>query len=281
MKQAFLLIAILMMGTVCVTMTSCGDDEPTPAQQQGGNGENKGDSTENNYPVNDSTLINDSTVVNDTREYVDLGLPSGTLWATCNVGADNPEGYGDYFAWGETVPYGKEDRSNTHNYASTGSYTKTAFSWDSYKYSTGPYTQTKYCTNSDYGTVDNKTELDVEDDAAYANWGSGWRMPSKTQFGELTDSSYTTITWTKQNGINGRLITSRSNGNSIFLPAAGTRGASRIELVGSFGGYWSRTLYISSQDLAHGLYFNSEFVSWEYIFGRCNGRSVRPVRVSK
>ena len=96
----------------------------------------------------------------DEHEWVDLGLTSGTLWATCNVGATAPEDYGDYFAWGETEP--KED-----------------YSWSTYKWCNGSYkTQTKYCTNSKYGTVDDKTELEPEDDAAFVNWGSTWRMPT-------------------------------------------------------------------------------------------------------
>ena len=85
------------------------------------------------------------------HEWVDLGLPSGTKWATCNVGATKPEEYGNYYAWGETE-------------------TKTTYNWSTYKWCNGSAeTQTKYCTNSDYGTVDNKTVLDLEDDAARAN----------------------------------------------------------------------------------------------------------------
>ena len=99
----------------------------------------------------------------ETHEWVDLGLPSGTLWATCNVGANSPEEYGDYFAWGETT-------------------TKSSYSWSTYKYCKGSSsTMTKYCTSSYYGTVDNKTELEPSDDAATANWGSEWQMPSLEQ----------------------------------------------------------------------------------------------------
>ena len=139
----------------------------------------------------------------EEHEWVDLGLPSGTLWATCNVGASKPEEYGDYFAWGETEP-------------------KTTYSWSTYKYCKGTETtMTKYCTSSYYGTVDNKTELEPSDDAATVNWGPDWQMPSYEQCKELTNGSYTTTTITTLNGVEGRMITSKSNGNSIFLPATG------------------------------------------------------------
>ena len=103
-------------------------------------------------------------------EYVDLGLPSGTLWATRNVGATYPDDYGDYFAWGETEP-------------------KNNYDWNSYKWCNGSYTTlTKYCLNINYGVHDGLTELKLEDDAAYVNWGSSWRMPTHEQQQELTKS---------------------------------------------------------------------------------------------
>ena len=197
----------------------------------------------------------------DGHEYVDLGLPSGTLWATCNIGASSPEDYGDYFAWGETT-------------------TKSTYNWSTYKYCNGSNTtMTKYCTNSSCGTVDNKTELDLSDDAAYVNWGSQWRMPSKAQFTELINSSYTTTTWTTQNGKYGRKITSKSNGNSMFLPAAGCRyDASRV-LAGSYGHYWSRSLTTSYSHYGRGLDFYSSDISTggNYRYG---GWPVRPVHLS-
>ena len=201
----------------------------------------------------------------DSHEYVDLGLPSGTLWATCNIGADNPEDYGDYFAWGETSGY------------KSG---KTTFNWSTYKYCNGSYTtMTKYCNKSGYGTVDNKTELELSDDAAYVNWGANWRMPSDDQFTELINSSYTTSTWTTQNGVYGRKITSKSNGNSLFLPAAGYRSGTSLTDAGSYGDYWSRTLDTSFPYLAYCLYSDSSGIRTgdgsRYI-----GFSVRPVRLS-
>ena len=201
--------------------------------------------------------------VADPHEYVDLGLPSGTLWATCNIGADSPEDYGDYFAWGETEGYNSG---------------KTNFAWSTYKYCNGSLnTLTKYCTSSSYGTVDNKTELELEDDAAYVNWGANWRMPSLAQFEELINSSYTTTSWTAQKGVYGRKITSKSNGNSIFLPAAGYRNDTSLYDAGSFGLYWSRSLSTSRPYYAYNLYFGSGYVSWNND-GRYYGLSVRPVR---
>ena len=199
------------------------------------------------------------------RDYVDLGLPSGTLWATCNVGASRPEDYGNYIAWGEMS-------------------TKSTYLWDTYKWCEGSqYTMTKYCTKSGYGNngfTDNKTELDPEDDAAYVNWGPDWRMPSREQFEELINSSYTTTEWTTQNGVNGRLITSKSNGNSIFLPAAGYRSGSALLNAGSHGRYWSRTLYEYYSYDVHYLYFDSSEIEASYA-SRFIGRSVRPVRFSE
>jgi hypothetical protein len=201
----------------------------------------------------------------ERHEYVDLGLPSGTLWATCNVGANSPEEYGDYFAWGETT-------------------TKSNYNWYSYKLCNGSSTtMTKYCTSSNYGRVDNKTELDPEDDAATVNWGSAWQMPSPDQLEELYNSNYTTTTWTTQNGVNGCKITSKSKGNSIFLPATGYRNDTSPRYAGSFGAYWSRSLGDYSS-VAYGLYFGllngSDYVDCSYD-SRVFGRSVRPVRVQE
>jgi hypothetical protein len=199
----------------------------------------------------------------DTHEYVDLGLPSGTLWATCNVGANSPEEYGDYFAWGETQP-------------------KVIYNWSSYKYCNGSETtMTKYCTNSSYGMVDNKTILEAVDDAATVNWGSGWQIPSSIQLQELFNNEYTTKTWTTQNGVNGELIMSLSNGNSIFLPAAGYRFDALIDDVGSYGGYWSRELSTEKSYGGRSVYFFSGDNTPPYRAYRCYGRSVRPVRVQE
>ena len=190
------------------------------------------------------------------HEWVDLGLPSGTLWATCNVGANSPEEYGDYFAWGETAP-------------------KMLYDWTTYKWCNGTYeTLTKYCTNTEYGTVDNKTELEPADDAATVNWGPSWRMPTLEQQEELCEEC--TWQWTTLNGVNGYMITG-SNGKTIFMPAAGYRWNDSLDDAGSYGCYWSRTLY-SSPYYAYNLYFDSGYVYWFYDY-RNSGFPVRAVRV--
>ena len=194
--------------------------------------------------------------------YVDLGLPSGLLWATCNVGADTPEGYGDYFAWGETQP-------------------KDTYNWSTYQYCNGSFnTLTKYCNNSSYGYngfTDDLTTLLPEDDAATANWGSDWRMPTKEEWQELYNN--TTHTWTTQNGVNGRLFTA-SNGNSLFLPAAGYYGGTSLGYAGTYGNYWSSSLLTGSPNFAWSLFFDSGDC-YMYSNIRYYGFTVRPVRSSR
>ena len=199
----------------------------------------------------------DPVTPTDNHEWVDLGLPSGTLWATCNLGANSPDEYGDYFAWGETEP-------------------KDVYNWSTYKWCNGSYnTLTKYCTRSSYGTVDNKTELDPEDDAAYVNWGENWRMPTYDQLNELQTKC--TWTWTTRNGVNGRLVTG-PNGNTLFMPAAGYRYDSSLYDAGSWGYYWSRTLPSSGPGNAYDVIFNSKDVYWGNGTRDC-GLTVRAVRV--
>ncbi|MBO5768577.1 MAG: InlB B-repeat-containing protein, partial [Bacteroidales bacterium] len=190
--------------------------------------------------------------------WVDLGLPSGIKWATCNIGATTPEDYGDYFAWGETE-------------------SKSDYSWSSYKHGSSSISLTKYCTNSSCGYngfTDNKTTLELADDAASANWGGNWRMPTKAEQDELRNNC--TWTWTTQNGIKGYKVTSKSNGNSIFLPAAGYRYGTSIYIVGSRGDYWLSSLYEGSPYNAYDLYFASIEV---YCYGnnRYYGHTVRAV----
>ncbi len=196
-----------------------------------------------------------------SHDYVNLGLPSGTLWATCNVGADTPEDYGDYFAWGETQP-------------------KDWYGWSAYQYCMGSYnTLTKYCNNSVYGYngfTDNLTILQPSDDAATANWGNGWRMPTKEEWQELYQN--TTHTWTTQNGVNGRLFTA-SNGISLFLPVAGFRWVGELCNVGIFGYYWSSSLGTDDPDFAWCLYFGSDGAhGYDFSYGHGSGYPVRPVR---
>ena len=195
--------------------------------------------------------------------YVDLDLPSGTLWATCNIGAENPKDYGYYFAWGETTGHNSD---------------MTSFSWKNYKHCNGSKTtMKKYCTSSSYGTVDNKTELDPEDDAAYVNWGSEWRMPTRAQLVELVNSNYTTITWTTLNGVYGRKISKKSDSSVyIFLPAAGYCMGSSLNNEGSYGYYWSRSLRTSDNSRAYYLFVNSDYI-YTGDYYRYFGLSVRPV----
>ncbi|MBR5324084.1 MAG: hypothetical protein IKV14_04620, partial [Muribaculaceae bacterium] len=193
------------------------------------------------------------------HEYVDLGL--SVKWATCNVGATTPEEYGDYFAWGETQP-------------------KSYYYWSTYKYYNGSYdTMTKYCTESNYDTVDNKTTLELSDDAAYVNWGGNWRMPTIEEQKELLNTSNCTWRWTTQNGVKGRKVTSKKNGNSIFLPAAGYLQGGYLNDAGDYGdygGYWSSSLTTVLSGYAYGLYFYSSNLDW-YSNYRCYGLSVRAV----
>lgn len=198
--------------------------------------------------------------------WVDLGLPSGILWATCNVGTSMPEQYGDYFAWGETT-------------------TKALYKWDTYKYCNGSYDMlTKYCYTSAYGSngfTDTLTILLPEDDAATVHWGSGWRTPTNDEWREL--DAYTTKTWTTQNNINGMLLTS-PNGGSIFLPAAGSyrfnnyTGNQDHDNVGSSGIYWSSSLDSEIPTFAIDWYFE-ENSSTMYLGEptRSNGIPVRAV----
>ena len=201
-------------------------------------------------------------VVVEEHEWVDLGLPSGTLWATCNIGASTPEEYGDYFAWGETAR-------------------KVVYDWNTYKWCNGSeYTMTKYCTNSNNGYngfTDDKTELEPEDDAAYVNWGASWRMPTKAQQDELREKC--TWTWTSQNGVKGCIVIGPNN-NYMFLPAAGGRYNSSPFNVNSWGYYWSRSLYLDSSKIVYDLNFDQGSVDWNCGY-RNYGFTVRAVRVSQ
>ena len=195
-------------------------------------------------------------------EFVDLGLPSGTKWATCNVGANSPEEFGLYFAWGETEGY-------------EGITDEKQFSWEDYKLCGGSKsTLTKYNNNSSYGTVDTLTTLEQVDDAAYTS-DNTCRMPTKTDLEELTAN--TTSVWETLNGVNGRRFTSKTNGNSIFVPAAGYCVNGSVDDVGSYGGLWSSSLYESSPRVAWHLGFDSDGVGMGD-YGRYGGFTVRPVQ---
>ena len=188
-------------------------------------------------------------------EAVDLGLPSGIKWASCNVGASSPEEYGGYYAWGEIEE--KED-----------------YSWATYKWCNGSSsTMTKYCTSSSYGTVDNKTVLDLEDDVAHVEWGGSWRMPTNAEQRELIKNC--TWSWIALNGVDGYKVTG-PNGNSIFMPVAGFRYDMEVYNRGLIGFYWSSSLYGDICN-AYYLYFCSRYRDWILNYDRFRGLTVRPV----
>ena len=207
--------------------------------------------TEGNYWTSKEVNLNG-------HDYVDLGLPSGTLWATMNVGASKPSDYGLYFQWGDTSGY-------TADQVGTGSGQKKFVSvWSDYKWNASE-------GFSKYNTADES--LDIEDDAAHVNMGGDWHMPSPQQIQELLNN--TTHPWTTQNGVNGRLFTSK-NGNSIFIPAAGNAWDGSLSDRGDYGYVWSSMLstdYVSSGQY---LYFGSGGALLYYSY-RYDGFSVRGV----
>lgn len=241
MKQKFKTFSLLFCALAMTAMCACTKDNNNPNNGGGNGGGNGG----NNNTYNG-------------HAYVDLGLPSGTLWATCNVGAERPEDFGDYFAWGETTP-------------------KTTYDWSTYKFCNGPnewgdYVLTKYCDNSAYGYngyTDTLTILLPEDDAATANWGNGWRMPTGNDMVELYEN--TTYRYHSMfNGVKGVLFTSKWNDNTLFLPHAGM-----IKDTTFFnGGYYYFNYWLSSNttgDIQAGVIGDYTWMM------RCYGLSVRAV----
>ena len=214
------------------------------------------DREDNNGDNNGGNNGGNSSVV-----WVDLGLPSGLLWADRNVGANSPEDYGNYYAWGETTP-------------------KNVYDWSTYAYGNAYDELTKYC-NKAYcgfnGFTDNLTTLQASDDAATANLGGGARTPTEDEWEELI--GHTTSTWITRNGVNGRLLTG-SNGKSLFLPAAGYRYGSYLSIAGEYGSYWSSTLYTDYPNTAWDFDFdsNGQDMGNDYRFF---GFSVRAVRASQ
>ena len=206
-----------------------------------------------------------------TMEYVDLGLPSGLKWAKCNLGASKPSDYGDLYAWGETAP-------------------KAVYDWTTYKWMQAGKSDEKHITKYTYadgetggiwydssGTFigDGKTVLDAADDAATANLGSPWRMPTIGEIQELIDNC--TWTWTTQDGVKGHQVDG-PNGNAIFLPAAGLRLDSGFHFAGGQGNYWSSSLYPDISKDARSLFLNSSGRHELHYYNRSIGFSVRPVR---
>lgn len=207
-------------------------------------------------------------VQSDIHEYIDMGLPSATLWASCNIGSNNPEDYGDYLAWGETTGYLDG---------------KTNFSWANYKWANGSATTlNKYCQQ------DGISRIMEEDDAAAVRWSNAWEIPSSQQMDELFDTQYSDIVWCDGNSVKykdtetrGYLITSKSNGNSIFLPAGGIRVSNdEIDYFGSRGYYWCNTASVGTTNvgMASGRVFSSADTYVRCTTTRCYGYCIRPVK---
>ena len=186
------------------------------------------------------------------HDWVDLGLPSGIKWATCNVGSEKTEGYGNYYAWGETD-------------------TKESFSWETYKYGTYDCDE-DYSKLTKYNQTDSIQNLEAIDDVA-TQWGGNWRMPTTAEWNELLTKC--TWTWTAKDSVNGYEVKSK-NGYDIFLPAAGCRFDDGLYFAGSVGNYWSSSLGTLSPDRAQYVYFRSDIHCVSY-YDRNYGLSVRPV----
>jgi len=192
-----------------------------------------------------ATSCKNDEVKTEMHEYVDLGL--SVKWTTCNVGVANPWDYGDYFAWGETSP-------------------KTNYVWATYAYGTSSSNLTKY------SNTDNKTVLDMADDAARANWGGSWRMPTQSELNELVNSC--TWTWTTQNGVSGYSVSRNGYTGSIFLPAASFFDGTFRYASGGF--YCSATRGSGNAGTVRCLNFGNGY-RCEYSGSRCFGFTVRPV----
>lgn len=193
--------------------------------------------------------------------YVDLGLPSGIMWASCNLGAARPEGYGYYYAWGETTGY---NSSTTRN-----------FNWGPYKLCNGSnVTLECYCTDSRYGSYDNVTTLKLADDAAHVALGDKWRMPTDAEFTELTNNC--NLTHETLNGVDGRRFTSRINGNSIFLPLGGCLENAEYKNAGAFGNYWTSSLHSDCRQ-AWARWFDKTGGVRRGGINRCYAETIRPV----
>lgn len=204
----------------------------------------------------DAVIVPSQDSLSATSQYVavDLGLPSGIKWASCNVGATAPEEFGNYYAWGEV-----EEKKD--------------YTWETYKWCNGSDNAiTKYCGEENSGNVDNKTILEPEDDVAQKQWGSNWRMPTDTEIKELVEK----CDWvrTTLNNVQGYKITG-TNGNSIFLPFAGYCTGAELHVVGLCGYYWGSVVSASSYAAGSAILEN-DTCRFNYD-KRCYGFTVRPV----
>lgn len=223
---------------------------------------NPGDNT-----AKDMVKKNPTKGIINGHKYVDLGL--SVKWATCNVGATRPSEYGNYYAWGETSP-------------------KAEYLWENYKYYlkcpsnyrawVSKYLDTK---NGQFGRVDNKGRLELSDDAAYANWGDGWRMPTLKEMEELISSCK--VSWVERDGVLGLLFTSKINGNSVFFPAGGYYDYHEdIQYKGTHGFYWtsSASFPLDGHNMSFGRYEATKTYGPQcsgYWRDRCQGHTIRPV----
>lgn len=191
--------------------------------------------------------------------WVDMGLPSGTLWYSCNIGTTKPQGYGAYFAWGETRP-------------------KAEYEWTNYAHGTATSSLTKYCNDLNYGLdrfTDNLMRLESSDDAASAILGGSARIPTSVEWTELKDNC--TGEWTKYKGVNGWMLTSNINGNKLFLPAAGSRNGSSLADASTLGCYWTSFLLSSSPSGAQYFKVSTDSLYNAWYGDRASGYSVRAV----
>lgn len=245
---------------LCVPLNACDNDDDEPEFTQGvpggdENKENTGDEGDGDHSGGNGGNEENGELDLAGHEAVDLGLPSGTLWATMNLGATSYNDYGNGFSWGET------------------SY-KSVYDIFTYVYCQKSYTTlTKYCLDMNYGKVDNKIVLDLEDDAARANWGGSWRMPTQTEMQELLDEC--NCVWTAGEDFTGIVLTA-TNGNSLFLPASGYFYERNIEERDVRGFYWTSSLSGAFSGNAKTLVFDNGAATVDVI-DRFVGVAVRPV----
>ena len=198
---------------------------------------------------------NDNAETRNSVEAVDLGL--SVKWANMNVGATKDSGFGSYYAWGETKP-------------------KNYYSWDTYVWSQG---NTKFLLK--YSNSDRRVQLVPSDDAARANLGGEWRMPTVDEFEELANPANCDWEWITKDGVNGYKVTGKKTGNSIFLPITGFRFYQDVQFRAIRGIYWTSTLYTGNPNKAWFLQFDFEKVDVTFGSLSCNrfsGRCIRAVR---
>lgn len=210
-----------------------------------------------------SNTAKETKTIVDGHEFVDLGLPSGIKWATCNIGATKPFEFGDHFAWGETTK-------------------KTDYSWSTYKWCENktvvnfniPTDFTKYNNSSKYGIVDDKKVLEPEDDAATVNWGSSWRMPSYEEFEEM----YTGCQWEHDYDYEGTKVfvyvgTSKKNGNKIIIPYSGEYEKTQYNSL--YTSFWTSTYFENAPYIGRCFLFYEPYLG--YSGERCYGKNIRAV----